>query len=117
MADAEKNRNLAGYKMLKMLALADGTTSDAEKKRLCDFITSNFGNLLDITFIDLEIERVKPVDRGEYFDRAAEDFYMNSNKEQRKKFILEAIQMVRADNELAPLENEMINRLFTAWLS
>jgi uncharacterized tellurite resistance protein B-like protein len=117
MGESDKLQHLAAYKMLKLLAQADGTISAAEKQKLSEFTRKELGDVLELTFIDLEIERLKEPDTLEYFDRAAEQFYLHSNRDQRKAFILQAIHMVRTDQFLDPTENTMINRLFSAWLS
>ncbi len=117
MGNAKKLQHLAAYKMLKLLAQADGIETAAEKEKLSEFTRKQLGDVLELSLIDLEIERLNDADALEYFDRAAEQFYLNSDREDRKAFILQAIHMVRADRTLDPTENTMINRLFSAWLS
>jgi len=117
MGDRETQQKAYGYRMLKLLALQAGDTHEAAEHLLSDYSQASPGALLDLTMTDLELEALSVKDALEAFDRAAEQFYLHSDREERKAFLLEALRIVRADDRLTLQENIMVSRLFTAWLS
>jgi hypothetical protein len=117
MGDRETQQRIYGYRMLKLLALQAGSDHRETERMLSEYSQAGAGEILDLTFVDLELEALSPTDALEAFDRASEQFYLVSNREDRKAFLLEALRIVRADDHLNLQENIMISRLFTAWLS
>lgn len=115
--DAQHKRDAAAYRMLKILSTLESEHGDHARAYLKEYTRRNLGTLLDEAFIDLELERTPAEDLYVVFDEAADQFYIHSDRKQRKAFIIEALHLVRADNQLNDKENAMINRLFDAWLS
>jgi uncharacterized tellurite resistance protein B-like protein len=110
-------QKIQGYKMLKLLSMQSDCLTDAANSIVRDYIQPSHLTQEQLQQIDHEIECTNPADTIELFDRAAEQFYLHSDKNSRKAFILVAIQVVRADDKLNLSENQMISRLFIAWLS
>lgn len=109
------NKDVAGYLILLILAESDGDFDPREGAVIVDFLKEHFplgGNMEEAAEI---ISVLQPDDYEDTFMDLAADFYADSTEEERKKFLLFALNLVKADEELAKSEDKMISKLFVAW--
>ena len=110
-----KNKDVAGYQILSILAEIDGDFSAVEGHVISDYVAANFplgGNL------ENAVEELSTTKREDYpllFQKCAEDFYADSTEKERLEFIEFALQLINADNNVDSNENWMLNKLYQYW--
>lgn len=115
MTKAQFNKDITGYLILSILAEADGDFDAREGSVIVDYINKNFplgGNL------ELAAEELSSLNSDDYENKIvslAQDFYAESNPEERTDFLRFAMKLVRADDQIADEENILITKLFEAW--
>jgi uncharacterized tellurite resistance protein B-like protein len=110
-----RNKDIAGYEILCILARIDGEFDPREGTVITDYMKENFplgGNF------DFALERLSALD-AEDFEKhmldCATDFYADSTEEERTTFLRFAMNLIRADEKVAKEEDLLITRLFEAW--
>jgi uncharacterized tellurite resistance protein B-like protein len=109
------NKDVAGYLMLLILAESDGNFDKREGNVIVDYIKDKFplgGNLDRATDI---ISRLESHDFEDTFLAAAQEFYLDSTKEERTDFLRFSMKLVRADKIVGEEENVLVTKLFEAW--
>ncbi len=115
MEERKLTKAEAGYQMLQILSAVDGQFSADE-----DIVIRKF--LVEYALSDHQMEEetevvstIVPEDYILYFHKAMDDFYEDSTREDRVKFLDLAVQLVKADNQITKDENIFLNELFDAW--
>lgn len=110
-----KNKDVAGFQILNILAEIDGDFDPKEGKVIIDYVAKNFplgGNLEDA------LEEVS-ITRGDDYplllQKCAEDFYADSNEKERLELIDFALKLLKADDNVDENEDWLINKLYQYW--
>ncbi len=110
-----KNKDIAGYLILSILAAVDGDFDAREGKIIVDYIQNSFplgGNFESA----LEVMSTTPEeDYPLLLQKCAEDFYADSTEQERIDFLDFALKLVRADESVDEDESFMINKLYQFW--
>jgi uncharacterized tellurite resistance protein B-like protein len=110
-----KNKDIAGYLILSILAAVDGEFDAREGKIIVDYIQNSFpigGNFENA----LELLSTTPdEDYPLLFQKCAEDFYADSTEKERVNFLDFALKLVKADNNVDADESLMIGKLYQFW--
>lgn len=112
---SRKNKDVAGYEILYILAMVDGEFDPREGRVIVDYIRDKFplgGNL------ENAMEELSSSVASDYpilFQKCAEDFYADSNEKERIDFLKFALKMVNADEKIDSNEDWMINKLYQFW--
>lgn len=110
-----KNKDVAGYLILSILAAVDGDFDAREGKVIVDYVKKNFplgGNFeneLD------ELSTTKEEDYPLLLQNCAEDFYADSIEKERLELVDFALKLVKADDIVDTDESWMINKLYQFW--
>ncbi|MBA4303622.1 MAG: hypothetical protein C0424_05300 [Sphingobacteriaceae bacterium] len=112
------NKITAGYKMLMVLANADGTHLEEEHALIVNYL----GESYDPRTIGLamESERIRlqamPTDALMLeFREAMNAYFSQSSITERSSFLQLAMDLIKSDNHISKEENSFINKLFDAW--
>ena len=112
---SRKNKDVAGYEILYILAMIDGEFDPREGQVIVDYIKEKFplgGNL------ETAMEELSSTNQDDYpllLQKCAEDFYADSNEKERLEFLKFALKMVNADEKIDSNEDWMINKLYHFW--
>lgn len=110
-----KNKDVAGYMILCILAIIDGEFDPREGEVIIDYMEENFplGGNLDNAYEELSItaEEDYPI----LLQKCAADFYADSTDKERIAFLEFALKMVKADEKIDDDENWLINKLYHYW--
>ena len=112
---SRKNKDIAGFQILNILAEVDGKFHAEEGKIIVDFVKHHFplgGNL------EKALEELSTSDTDEYpilLQKSAEDFYADSTEKERLELIDFALKLIKADNHVHEQENLLINELYQYW--
>jgi uncharacterized tellurite resistance protein B-like protein len=109
------NKAQAGYHILMILSSVDGNTDSREEAVIVDFIKSNFPTTINKKEEKLKHLQRKPEDYAICFNKAMEDFYMDSTEHERVLFLNFAVQLVKADSKITHEENYFLAQLFDSW--
>jgi hypothetical protein len=108
-------RPVAGYHMLMILSAVDGKFNGKEDKVIREFMEElphgsiNYDDELTV------ISTIEEVDYAVHFNNAMNQFYMQSTREDRNRFLDLATRLVVADKQISPKENLFLKELFYAW--
>jgi uncharacterized tellurite resistance protein B-like protein len=108
----------AGYKMLLILANADGEHETIESDVIKEYLGDEFEAAFSKLVIDAEISRYSALSHAQLlqeFDFAMQVFYRNSTKAERAAFLQYAMNLIKVDDNISREENEFIDHLFDAW--
>jgi len=108
----------AGYKMLLILANADGEHETLESEIIKTYLGDEFEAAFSKLVIEAEISRYSALNHTQLvqeFDFAMHSFYRNSSKAERTAFLQYAMNLIKADATISREENEFIDHLFEAW--
>jgi uncharacterized tellurite resistance protein B-like protein len=108
----------AGYKMLLILAHADGEHQILESEVIKAYLGDEFEAAFSKLVIEAEISRYSVLSHSQLvqeFDSAMHCFYRNSSKAERAAFLQYAMNLIKADANITREENEFIDHLFEAW--
>ena len=110
-----KNKDVAGYMILCILAVIDGDFDPREGEVVVDYMEENFplGGNLDSAYEELSTTAEE--DMPLLLQKCAEDFYADSNEKERIKFLDFALKLITADNNVDANENWVINKLYQFW--
>ena len=70
--------------------------------------------------LDGAIEHLSMLKQEDYilhFQKCMDDFYEDSTPDERTQFLNFAVQLVKADNVISPVENVYLKLLFDTWES
>ena len=110
-----KNKDVAGFQILNILAEVDGSFDPKEGQVIIDYIIQNFpfgGNLEEAT------EELSTTSTEYYpilLQKCSEDFYADSTEKERLELLDFALKLIKADDKIAEMENLMVNRLYQYW--
>jgi uncharacterized tellurite resistance protein B-like protein len=110
-----KNKDVAGYMILCILAVIDGDFDPREGEVVVDYMEENFplGGNLDTAFEELSTTAEE--DLPLLLQKCAADFYADSNEPERIKFLEFALKLITADEKVDDDENWVINKLYLLW--
>lgn len=110
-----KNKDVAGYIILNILAEIDGDFDPAEGSVIADYVVETFplgGNLENA----MELISSTPAEDYPLLLRScAEDFYVDSTEAERLHFIDFALKLINADDKIDSDENWLLNKLYMYW--
>jgi uncharacterized tellurite resistance protein B-like protein len=110
-----KNKDIAGYLILNILAEIDGDFNSAEGNIIADYVKESFplgGNL------ENAMELLSTTNVEDYpilFQKCSEDFYADSTEKERIHFLEFALKLIKADDKVDQDESWMINKLYQYW--
>jgi len=112
---SRKNKDIAGFQILNILAEIDGDFDPKEGRVIIDYVGQNFpfgGNLEDA------LEELSITSHEDYpilLQKCAEDFYADSTEKERLELIDFAIKLIKADDKIDDDENLLVNKLYQYW--
>jgi len=112
---SRKNKDIAGFQILNILAEVDGVFDASEGKVIIDYVGRNFpfgGNLESATE---ELSTTSEDDYPILLQKCAEDFYADSTEKERLELIDFAIKLIKADDKIDDQENLLLNKLYQYW--
>ena len=112
---SRKNKDIAGFQILNILAEVDGVFDASEGKVIIDYVGRNFpfgGNLESATE---ELSTTSEDDYPILLQKCAEDFYADSTDKERLELIDFAIKLIKADDKIDDQENLLLNKLYQYW--
>lgn len=115
MEERKLNLAAAGYHMLQLLAVIDGSFSADEDKIIRKYLTKTFPFPVSLDAEMDIISGLRPEEYFNHFNKAMDDFYLDSTKDDRDKFLDFAVKLVKADNNISREENLFIDTLFSKW--
>ncbi|MBR9859857.1 TerB family tellurite resistance protein [bacterium] len=110
-----KNKDIAGYLILNILAKIDGDFDAREGNIIVEYVQEAFplGSNLDNALE--ELSKTKEEDYPLLFQKCAEDFYADSTEKERLHFIDFTLKLINADHKIDQNENWMLNKLYQYW--
>jgi uncharacterized tellurite resistance protein B-like protein len=115
MEERKLNLVAAGYHMLQILAAVDGSFNADEDKIIRKYLTKTFPFQVNLDAEMDIISALRPEEYFNHFNKVMDDFYMDSSKDDRDKFLDFAIKVIKADNSISREENIFIDTLFSKW--
>jgi uncharacterized tellurite resistance protein B-like protein len=112
---SRKNKDIAGFQILNILAEIDGDFDPKEGRVIIDYVGQNFpfgGNLEDA------LEELSITSHDNYpilLQKCAEDFYADSTEKERLELLDFAIKLIKADDKIDDEENLLVNKLYQYW--
>lgn len=110
-----KNKDVAGYLILNILAQIDGDFDPKEGKVIVEYVIQHFplgGNLEDATE---DLSKTAMEDYPILLQQCAEDFYADSNETERLELINFALKLQGADEKIDHNEDWLIDKLYQYW--
>lgn len=110
-----KNKDIAGFQILNILAEIDGDFDATEGKVIIDYVSHNFpfgGNF------ESALEDLSTTDKEDYpilLQKCAEDFYADSTEKERLELLDFAVKLIKADDKIVDEENSLVNKLYQYW--
>lgn len=105
----------AGFHLLMMLSLADGSLHKAESEVIIDFLNDHFTGDLDLIKEQAFLRALPTEEHEQHFEEIAQHFYTISNEDERHTLTRFAMEVVMADDDLQHHENRMITKLYDLW--
>ncbi len=109
------NKTEAGFHLLVILSLADGSLQKAESTIILEFLDEHFREPIEIIKEQAFLKACPNEDMLNHFTETAERFYAISSPEERNELIEFAMKVVMADKKMDKQENSYINALFDSW--
>jgi uncharacterized tellurite resistance protein B-like protein len=109
------NKAEAGYHILSLLSLADGTLHAAEAEVIMDFLNDHYSEDFDLIKEQAFIKALPNEEYENHFRETAEHFFTISNEDERHTITRFAMDVVMADESLANYENHLITILYDCW--
>jgi uncharacterized tellurite resistance protein B-like protein len=109
------NKAEAGYHILSLLSLADGTLHTAEATVIMDFLNDHYSEDFDLIKEQAFIKALPTEEYENHFRETVEHFYSISNEDQRHTITRFAMDVVMADDSLESYENELITIMYDCW--
>lgn len=105
----------AGFHLLMMLSLADGSLHKAESEVIIDFLNDYFTGDLDLIKEQAFIRALPVEEHEQHFEEVAQHFFTVSTEDERHTLTRFAMDVVMADDKLLQQENKMITKLYDLW--
>lgn len=109
------NKTEAGFHILMILSLVDGSIHRAESSIILDYLEDKFHEPIEIIKEQAFLRACPEEERLQHFTETAQHFYKISDQEERNNLIEFAMKVVMADSKMENMENEYINTLFDCW--
>lgn len=108
----------SGYKMLMILAHADGEHLPLESDVIHEYLGVEFDAAFSQSVIEVEAHRLNQLNHEQLlaeFDVAMHAFYRQSTREERARFLQLSMNVIKADANISEEENDYIDHLFEHW--
>jgi uncharacterized tellurite resistance protein B-like protein len=115
LANGTFNKSLAGYHILMILAELDGKVSEKQLKVITEYTKLNFDFLTNLNQETILLNNLPKALYKEHFYKVATDFYVQSNHEERVKFLDFVMKVILSDKLVSKKENYFLNELFNLW--
>lgn len=109
------NKTEAGFHLLVILSLADGSLQKAESEVILEFLDEHFQAPIEIIKEQAFLKACPSEEIPNHFTETAERFFAISSPEERNELIEFAMKVVMADSKMDKSENSYINMLFDCW--
>ncbi|HEY0031088.1 MAG TPA: TerB family tellurite resistance protein [Bacteroidia bacterium] len=109
------NKVMAGYHMLMILSQIDGDFDRSEGKVIVKYLKDAFPFRVNLDGEMAILSALPSEDYFLHFNNAMNDFYEDSDEQERVDFLKFAVKMVKADKKITPEENKYLKELFFAW--
>jgi uncharacterized tellurite resistance protein B-like protein len=109
------NKTEAGFHLLMILSLADGSIQRAESSVILDFLEKNFHEPIEIIKEQAFLRALPEDESKNHLHETAEHLYKITTQEERHKLIEFAMKVVMADKKMNQEENSFINALYDTW--
>lgn len=109
------NKTEAGFHILMILSLADGSIQQSESSVILEFLEKSFHEPIDLIKEQAFLRACPEEERLNHFTETAQHFYKISDSDERNKLIAFAMKVVMADEEMDKHENAFINTLYDCW--
>ena len=117
MMNRKLNKAEAGYHMLQLLAFVDQEFSVKEDLVIRKYLVENYPFHVNLDGAIEHLSLLKQEDYILHFQKCMDDFYSDSTPEERTDFLNFAVQLVKADDVISPIENIYLKLLFDTWES
>jgi uncharacterized tellurite resistance protein B-like protein len=110
-----KNKDIAGFQILNILAEVDGDFDPTEGKVIVEYVSHHFplGGNLESALEELSTSKAE--DYPILLQKCAEDFYADSTDSERLELIDFALKLIKADDKIAKEEDSLLNSLYQYW--
>jgi hypothetical protein len=115
MPTGRMNKAIAGYHILMILSAVDHKFSVAEDRIIAEYMEENFPLPINL---DRELEKLSAMREVDYmvnFQKAMDDFFLDSTERERLHLIDFAIKLTKATQPITPLENIYLTELYNEW--
>lgn len=109
------NKAEAGYHMLQLLSAVDGKFGPQEDLVITNYLIENYPFHVEMDGAMEELSKLQPEDYILHFQKCMDDFFQDSEEEERTRFLKFAVDLVKADNEITQDENAYLKILFDTW--
>ncbi len=109
------NKTEAGFHLLMLLSLADGSVHATENDVVIDFLNDHFHEDFNLIKEQAFLKALPAEERESHFMQTAEHFYTISTEDERHTITRFAMDLVMADETLQTHENKLINMLYDCW--
>lgn len=109
------NKAEAGYHMLQLLAAVDGKFGAKEDLIIRNYLVENYPFHVELDGAIDALSKLNPEDYILHFQKCMDDFFQDSEEEERTRFLKFAVELVKADDEVTKKENIFLKTLFDAW--
>lgn len=110
-----KNKDIAGYQILSILAEIDGDFDPREGKVIVEYVAEKFPFGGNLERANEELSTTSPDDYPVLLQQCAEDFYTDSTEEERLELINFALKVLLADEVVDESENKLLDTLYQYW--
>ena len=111
----KSNKSIAGYHLLMILSAVDHKFSPEEGIKIQEYLAEEFPFRVNL---DNELEAIaslQPEAWKDHFEFHAHCFYDDSTEDERKRFIIFAKTLIKADNEVTDREHQFYKLLKHIW--
>ncbi len=109
------NKAEAGYHMLQLLSAVDGKFGPKEDLVITNYLVENYPFHVEMDGAMEELSKLKSEDYILHFQKCMDDFFQDSEEQERTRFLKFAIDIVKADDEVTQHENIFLKTLFDSW--
>ncbi len=109
------NKAIAGYHILMLLSAVDHKFSIAEDRIIAEYIAENFPIPVSLDKETEKISHLKEEDYLVHFQKAMDDFYLDSTEKERLHLIEFAIKLTKATQPITKEENLFLSELYNEW--
>ena len=109
------NTAIAGYHILMIMSAVDYKFSVEEDKIIREYLFQQFPFRVNL---DQQMEIISGLMHDEWhshFNQCVDDFYNDSNEEERNDLLKFAIYLAKADEHISEEENTFLQYMFNAW--